>query len=227
MTHSFLRPLARTWLSLLLLNVPVLAQTPGTGAIQGTVYDPSGRTVAKASVSIQNDATRFSRVAMTGSDGIFVAPLLVPGSYSLAVKVEGFDEKDAHAVPVIVSETSTVEFHLALAKMGETVEVTADTEMAQTQSSSLGRAVDQQFIEALPPSNRNYTQILSLSPGVVVRGAASSTRRCWPAQATLLTGRHSTQSSMSCSVRPIKVSHLVPTAAPAPTTPTTTRCRAV
>src|SRR5208282_3895781 len=75
----------------------------------------------------------------------------------------------AHAVPVVVSETSTVEVHLALAKVGETVEVTADAEMAQTQSSALGRAVDQQAIEALPLANRNYTQILSLSPGVVVR----------------------------------------------------------
>lgn len=145
------------------------AQTPGTGAIQGTVFDPSGRTVAKASVSIRNDATHTARVVVTNPDGNFSAPLLVPGSYSLAVKVEGFDEKDAHSVPVIVSETSTVEFHLALAKVGETVEVTADTEMAQTQSSSLGRAVDQQSIQALPLSNRNYTQILSLSPGVVVR----------------------------------------------------------
>ncbi len=169
MTPNSLRPLSRNLLALLLFAAPAVSQTPGTGAIQGTVHDPSGRTVAKASVSIQNDATHMSRVVVTNGDGAFIAPLLVPGSYSLAVKVEGFDEKDAHAVPVIVSETSSVEFHLAIAKVGETVEVTADTEMAQTQSSALGRAVDQQSIEALPLSNRNYTQILSLSPGVVVR----------------------------------------------------------
>jgi hypothetical protein len=169
MKPNSLRLLARSSLALFFLAVPAIAQTPGTGAIEGTVYDPSGRTVAKASVSIENDATHVSRVVATDGAGVFVAPLLVPGSYSLAVKVEGFDEKDAHSVPVIVSETSSVEFHLALAKVGETVEVTADTGMVQTQSSALGRAVDQQSIEALPLSNRNYTQILSLSPGVVVR----------------------------------------------------------
>ena len=166
MTRNFFSRLAAF---LFLFTAPVFAQTPGTGAIEGTVYDPSGRVLAKANVSIVNDATHVSRVAVTGADGGFIASLLVPGSYSLAVKAEGFDEKDAHAVPVVVSETSSVEFHLGLAKVGETVEVTADTEMAQTQSSSLGRAVDQQSIEALPLSNRNYTQILSLSPGVVVR----------------------------------------------------------
>ncbi len=169
MTLNFFRQLSCTSFSLVLLTTSALAQTPGTGAIQGTVYDPSGHTVTKARVAIENDATHVSRVVATNSEGAFVAPLLVPGSYSLLVKVEGFDEKDAHAVPVVVSETSTVEFHLALAHVGETVEVTADTELAQTQSSSLGRAVDQQSIEALPLSNRNYTQILSLSPGVVVR----------------------------------------------------------
>lgn len=169
MTYSPSRPLSRFSASLFLFAVSVFAQTPGTGAIQGTVYDPSGRAVPKASVAIENEATHLSRIAATNANGAFTVPMLAPGSYSLVVKVEGFEEKDAHAVPVVVSETSTVEVHLALAKVGETIEVTADAEMAQTQSSALGRAVDQQAIEALPLANRNYTQILSLSPGVVVR----------------------------------------------------------
>ena len=160
---------ASTALSLLLLlTIASSAQTPGTGAIQGTVFDPSGRTVTDALISVQNEATHASRSVATDASGVFTVPLLTPGAYSLTVKVTGFDEKAAHSVPVVVSETSTLEFHLAIAKAGVTVEVTADTEIAQTQSSALGRAVDQEAIEALPLANRNYTQILSLSPGVVV-----------------------------------------------------------
>src|ERR1700733_12408465 len=169
MTCNCSRVLARFSASLLMFAAFVSAQTPGTGAIQGTVYDPSGRTVAKATIAIENDGTHLSRIVTTNGDGVFTVPLLAPGSYSLVIKGAGFEEKDAHAVPVVVSETSTIEVRLALAKVGETVEVTADAEMAQTQSSALGRAVDQQAIEALPLANRNYTQILSLSPGVVVR----------------------------------------------------------
>ena len=168
MTCNCSRVLARFSASLLMFAAFVSAQTPGTGAIQGTVYDPSGRTVAKATIAIENDGTHLSRIVTTNGDGVFTVPLLAPGSYSLVIKGAGFEEKDAHAVPVVVSETSTIEVRLALAKVGETVEVTADAEMAQTQSSALGRAVDQQAIEALPLANRNYTQILSLSPGVVV-----------------------------------------------------------
>jgi hypothetical protein len=132
------------------------------------VFDPAGRTVSNALVSVENEATHASRSVATDGSGVFTVPLLTPGSYSLFVKVTGFDEKDAHSITVVVSETSTLEFHLAIAKSGVTVEVTADTEIAQTQSSALGRAVDQEAIEALPLANRNYTQILSLSPGVVV-----------------------------------------------------------
>ncbi len=153
---------------LLLLTISSRTQTPGTGAIQGTVFDPAGRTVTHALVSVQNEATHASRSVATDASGVFTVPLLTPGSYSLTVKVTGFDEKAAHSVRVVVSETSTLEFHLAIAKAGVTVEVSADTEIAQTQSSALGRAVDQEAIEALPLANRNYTQILSLSPGIVV-----------------------------------------------------------
>ena len=168
MIHKSLRHASSLFGLLFLFAISSSAQTPGTGAIHGTVFDPSGRIVSNAQVSVENEATHASRTVATGASGGFTVPLLIPGSYSLAVKVAGFEEKDAHSVPVVVSETSTLEFHLTIAKAGVTVEVTADTEMAQTQSSALGRAVDQDAIEALPLANRNYTQILSLSPGVVV-----------------------------------------------------------
>lgn len=63
----------------LLFALPAFAQTPGTGAMEGTVYDPSGRTVAKANISIANDATHVSRLVVTNIEGVFVAPLPVPG----------------------------------------------------------------------------------------------------------------------------------------------------
>lgn len=168
MTYRFCR---NTLLNLVLLSMLIgiaWGQTPGTGAIKGTVLDASGSVVSHALVAVQNDATRTTRSVFSDAKGIFVVPLLTPGTYSLSVKVEGFEEDDAHSIAVVVSETSTLTFKLAIAKPGVTVEVAADTQLAQTQSSALGRAVDQDAIKALPLSNRNYTQILSLSPGVVV-----------------------------------------------------------
>jgi len=95
-------------------------------------------------------------------------PLLAPGSYSVTVSGAGFEEKTARSIRVVVSETSAVQFRLSVAKVGVSIQVEPDVEVAQTESATLGRAVDQEMIEAIPLSNRNFTQILALSPGVVV-----------------------------------------------------------
>jgi hypothetical protein len=144
------------------------AQAPGTGAIKGTVYDPSGLAIQEAHVTVVNDLTNASRSATTTASGVFSVSLLSPGSYSITVNAPGFAERTAKSINVVVSETKVVELRLSVASVGESVNVEPSLELAQTESSSLGRAVDQQTIEALPLSNRNYTQILSLSPGVVV-----------------------------------------------------------
>jgi hypothetical protein len=146
----------------------VLGQAPGTGAINGTVVDPSGLTVSNVQVSVVGESTQQFRSAVTASTGAFTVPLLTPGSYTVKVNATGFEEKVVHSVPVVVSETSTVEFRLSIEKAGVSIQVEPSIELAQTESSSLGRAVNQQMIEALPLSNRNFTQILALSPGVVV-----------------------------------------------------------
>jgi len=168
MTLSYI--FGRTALLLLLLMIfgIAVAQTPGTGAIRGAVYDPSGLSIQFAQVKIENDLTNAARSAMTNSAGVFTVPLLSPGTYSITVDAPGFAEKSMKSINVVVSETSVVEFHLAVASVGERVNVEPSLELAQTETSALGRAINQQTIEALPLSNRNYTQILSLSPGVVV-----------------------------------------------------------
>lgn len=143
-------------------------QAPGTGAITGTVYDPSGRTVSNATVSVINESTDMKRSTVTAPAGTFTLPLLTPGSYTVKVNATGFDEKMVRAVSVVVSETSAVEFRLSVARVGVSIQVEPNVEMAQLESSTLGRALDQQTIEAIPLSNRNFTQILALSPGVVV-----------------------------------------------------------
>ena len=153
---------------LLLQTTLVLGQAPGTGAIAGLVMDPAGHPVPNVSVTIENEATAVSRSLTTDGSGRFTAALLPPGEYRSLVKADGFAESRLGSIAVVVSEISTVQFRLRIAAVNTSLEVTAETELADTQSSSLGRAVDEKAIEALPLSNRNFTQILSLSPGVVV-----------------------------------------------------------
>ena len=69
---------------------------------------------------------------------------------------------------VVGSETTTLNLKLTIVKTNETVQLSSASSMLQTESSTLGPAVDQQTIENLPLANRNYTQLLALYPGVVV-----------------------------------------------------------
>ena len=151
-----------------LFTTLIYGQAPGTGAVKGTVYDPAGSVVQNAHIVLKNDSTDSIRAGLSDNAGAFTFTLLSPGTYTVAVEAAGFGKKSAQGIQVVVSETSAVDLHLAVESVGETITVGPNVELAQAETSTLGRAVDHETIEALPLSNRNYTQILSLSPGVVV-----------------------------------------------------------
>jgi hypothetical protein len=144
-------------------------QTPGTGAISGVVYDPEHHAVANAEVEAISESTHAARRVVSTSEGIFHVPLLLPGKYTVRVKVAGFAAYMSREIDVAVSETSSMDVLLKVANdVGATVEVDSQTEIAQSESSTLGSVVDEAAIAALPLANRNYTQILGLAPGVIV-----------------------------------------------------------
>ena len=155
-------------IAFLLLASVARAQTPGTGAISGIVYDPTSRLVANAEVLAINNATHISRSATTTSDGVFRLALLPPGMYAVSVKAPGYEVHTSPSVQVTVSETSSLPVTLVVAGASATVQVNSGPQVADLDSATLGGLVDETAIKTLPLSNRNYTQILGLSPGVIV-----------------------------------------------------------
>jgi outer membrane receptor protein involved in Fe transport len=156
-------------LGLILLVASFLgAQAPGTGAIVGTISDPSGAVVAHARVSVVSEETNSSRTVNATTEGEYRVPLLPPGNYSIVVEQTGFKQKTLRSVHVVVSETAVVNVKLEVGADSVKIEVSGDAELAQTETSSLGWVTDEKMINDLPLANRNFTQILALSPGVVV-----------------------------------------------------------
>lgn len=143
------------------------AQTPGTGAISGVVIDPAHRRIPNAKVEAVNQ-TGMHRLTQTGEDGLFRLPLLPPGEWSVTVQAEGFANGKAPSVTVTTGETASVTLDLSVASATTTVQVSGATSVTQVESSTLGGLVNHEAVETLPLSNRNYTQILALSPGVIV-----------------------------------------------------------
>ncbi len=154
-------------LCLCLAQGRVAAQTAATGALTGSVVDSSGAAVSGSSVTISNIATGETRTLVSGSDGTFRAALLPPGTYMLKIEKTGFKTVTQSNVQVVVTEVEKINLVLQPGAVAETVEVRENEEMVQTESSALGRDVDQITVTNLPLVTRNYTQILSLSPGVI------------------------------------------------------------
>lgn len=154
-------------MAILLLSTGVFGQTASTGALSGTVTDSSGAVVADASVKVINEVTGESRTVSSARDGSFLAPLLLPGKYRLEVASKGFKTLVRTGVQVFVTEKQEVRLVLQVGTPTETVEVQAEGEALKTEDSALGNVTEGEAVRELPLVNRNFTQIVGLSPGVI------------------------------------------------------------
>lgn len=146
--------------------IPVLqAQSAGTGALTGTVTDPSGGGVPLATVTLTSTDTSQTRVVTTGADGVYKFSLLPPGNYRVRFAAAGFKTAEVANVTVNVTETPVLDRSLDVGSQSEQITVAAETETLQTATSTLGTTVGTKTVTALPLSSRNYTQILTLSAG--------------------------------------------------------------
>jgi hypothetical protein len=152
-------------LLLIALTPALVAQSAGTGALAGTVTDPTGAVVPGATVVLTNAETNQSRTAATGNDGAYKFSLLPPGVYRVRFTAAGFKTAEVASVTVNVTETPVLDRTLEVGAQSEQVTVEATTELLQTASSTLGTTVGSQTVTELPLSSRNYTQILALSAG--------------------------------------------------------------
>jgi len=158
---------------LIVISVAVLAMTiaafgqgGATGAITGTVQDPSGAVVANASVQITNqDTTELERTVQTGPDGAFTAPLLPVGTYRVKIRAQGFAETTVADVVVHVTETTRMTAKLVTEAVQQKIEVQAEVQTVDTTDATTGQAIESTTIRALPLATQNFQQLLTLSTG--------------------------------------------------------------
>ena len=146
---------------------PAFAQTASTGALSGTVTDPSGAALSGATVTMTNGSTGEVRRQSTRSDGTFLEPLLLPGPYRIEVVSSGFKTLVRTGVSVFVTEKADLRLALEVGAPTQTIEVKAESALLKTEDSALGDVTEGQTVSQLPLTNRNFTQIVGLSPGVV------------------------------------------------------------
>src|SRR5436190_4066711 len=160
--------LKRTSMAVLLTVVAAVAcyaQT-ATGEVNGNVSDPNGAAVPGAIVKLIDQATRTEKEATTNQSGFFTFVNLKPASYTLMVEVKGYKKSLTRSFQLGVSETVTQNISLTVGEMSEVVEISAGSELVQSASSELGTVINERTVEDLPLNGRNFTQLLTLTPGV-------------------------------------------------------------
>lgn len=151
------------------------AQSPN-GTISGTVFDPAGKVVAGAEVTIVNDATRVQSYTKTNNDGVYVVPNLPPGSYRLQVAKFGFKTLIKPDIILNVQDALAINFTLPVGAVSETVTVQGGAPLINTESGSVSTVIDRNFVESLPLNGRSFNTLLQLTPGVVVAPSNSSSQ---------------------------------------------------
>src|SRR5437867_6187891 len=150
----------------LLMGTRACGQGGATGAISGVVVDTSGGSVADAEVQIIDTRTELlARKVSTNADGLFVVPLLPPGTYIVVVNKSGFAEAKASGIEVRVTETTKVTITLKPGAVSEKVEISAQVTNVETTNPTTGQSLGTQTIRELPLATQNYQQLLTLSSG--------------------------------------------------------------
>ncbi len=138
-----------------------------TGSITGTVKDPTGAAIPGAKVVVTSPERGITRDTTSNSTGDYNESALPSGSYDVIVTATGFKKYQAKGVKLDVAEKARVD--VALQVGAATTEVVVEGEnvaQVETQSSELAGTVTGKEITQLELNGRNFTQLVTLVPGV-------------------------------------------------------------
>jgi hypothetical protein len=160
----------------LLLPVPAHAQAT-LGSINGTVTDPSGAIVQKATVKIRNTGTNLVVTTESNDDGSFSAADLPIGNYEVTFTKDGFKTAVYSSILVQSSRTTTVNAALQAGAVTTSITVESTPLLNQTDTSN-GYTLGTDVINSTPLGTGSFTQLAILAPGTsadLLSGTGSNT----------------------------------------------------
>lgn len=157
-----------------------------TTTLTGTVTDSTGAAVPNAQVTATNTGTSLARTVATNSQGEYRVEFLPVGSYQVEVNAPGFKKFVHSGVVLQINETARVDALLQIGGTNETVTVTSEAPLVNTDNAVVGRTVENAEIIDLPIVNRNVYTLLTLTPGV--ESSSNSIVLGYPEQRTMING---------------------------------------
>ncbi|HEX4285790.1 MAG TPA: carboxypeptidase-like regulatory domain-containing protein [Terracidiphilus sp.] len=137
------------------------------GSINGSVADASDAAVQNADVMIRNLETGNERKLVTGADGLFSAPSIPVGIYSVAVHHEGFATETRTGIGITVGQAVNLHFVLSLGKVEQAVTVVDSPPGVDVTTQQTQGLVNERQVKELPLNGRSFDQLLMLNPAAV------------------------------------------------------------
>ena len=140
-------------------------QATASATLQGTITDQTGAAAAGATVTITSKDQGWTRTSTVSETGLFRFELLAAGTYSLKVTHQGFASISTEHVELQVGQTTTLDFQLKPGQVSETIEVSAEAPVVDTEKTQVGIAITPTDVNDLPLNGRDFGNLAYLAPG--------------------------------------------------------------
>jgi hypothetical protein len=153
--------------TLLLASTTALGQGSTTATIRGTVQDPSGGVLPGATVTATNTGTKAISTTVSDDRGQYLFAGLFPGNYDLKVELSGFKTYEQKALSLSPNDNRGIDVRLEIGQQTETVTVTSQVEVIQTETGAREGVLTAKQIDNLSVIGRSALELLRILPGVV------------------------------------------------------------
>ncbi len=172
MSHGLLKhPASSILIALVILSfLPVVLAQRDLSTILGEIIDPTGSVVPNAQVTLTEDATGLQYTTRTDSTGVYIRPLLKPGTYTITVEAPGFKKEVQHNVQLTSGDRVQVNLSLQVGEVTQSVEVSTAPPALQTQSTIIGQNISEREATDLPLGGQRVYANLALNAAGVVPG---------------------------------------------------------
>ena len=171
-TSQYLKSMLFVVLAISALACTASAQSIVTGAVSGTITDPTGAIIAGATATLENVSTGDRATATSTTGGVYSFPLLKPGTYTIMVAHAGF-KRASKTVQVLLGQTTPADVQLQLGEASATVEVSGVAPLVQTQDANVNTNFDAREVQNLPNPGADLSYVAQTAPGALMNTSHS------------------------------------------------------
>jgi Carboxypeptidase regulatory-like domain len=140
------------------------------GSIYGTATDKTGASIPNAKITVTDVSKGTSVSVQSNASGLYRVQHLIPDTYTVQAEAKGYDNTLVKNVVVFADTAPEVNLQLSVGSTSETVTVTDQTPLLQTDRAEVSTILDARAVENLPNMDRNFTEFELLTPGTTYIG---------------------------------------------------------